>query len=85
MPTDTCFYTVTVTGRDGRSIKMENVFLRGGLVKFIVLPDSLKSSPLFKKVQTMHAKKVEKAGVTRGPGGPKAGKAKSSASIAGRT
>jgi hypothetical protein len=48
---------------------MENVFLRGGLVKFIVLPDSLRSSPLFKKVQTMHAKKVEKTGVTRGPGG----------------
>jgi hypothetical protein len=40
---------------------MENIFLRGGLVKFFVLPDSLKSSPIFKKVQSMHAKKVDSA------------------------
>ena len=61
-------YLVTATARDGRITKMENVFLRGGLVKFIVLPDSLKSSPLFKKVQTMHAKKVEKSGPAGGAG-----------------
>jgi small nuclear ribonucleoprotein D3 len=49
---------VTMTGRDGRVVKMENVFVRGGLVKFIVLPDLLKSAPIFKKVQSMHSKKV---------------------------
>ena len=45
-----------MTGKDGRVVKMENVFLRGGLVKFIVLPELLKSAPIFKKVQTMRSK-----------------------------
>lgn len=53
---------MTMTGRDGRVLKMENVFLRGGHVKFIVLPELLKSAPIFKKVQTMKAKKVEASG-----------------------
>ena len=43
-----------MTSRDGRVIKMENVFLRGSLVKFIVLPDLLKSAPVFKKIQVLH-------------------------------
>jgi hypothetical protein len=43
---------------------MENVYLRGSLVKFIVLPDLLKSAPAFKSVQTMQ-KKLDK---TRAPG-----------------
>lgn len=58
---------VTMTGSDGRLIKMENVYLRGSLVKFIVLPDLLKNAPAFKKVQTMQ-KKLDK---TRVPGAGK--------------
>jgi small nuclear ribonucleoprotein D3 len=69
---------VTVTQRDGRLSKMENVFVRGGLVKFIVLPDSLKSSPLFKKVQTMHAKKVGTT-TTSAPGAKRGGPGKGGA------
>jgi small nuclear ribonucleoprotein D3 len=45
-----------MTGRDGRVTKMENVFLRGGQIKFIVLPEMLKNAPIFKKVMQMRAK-----------------------------
>ena len=55
-----------MTGRDGRVTKMENVFLRGGLVKFIVLPDLLKNAPVFKKLQSM-TKKLDKT-KAGGPG-----------------
>jgi small nuclear ribonucleoprotein D3 len=51
--------TVIMTAKDGRQMKLENVFLRGGQIKFIVLPELLKNSPLLKKVQTLKAKKVE--------------------------
>jgi small nuclear ribonucleoprotein D3 len=42
---------VTMTSRDGRVSRLENVYLRGGNIKFIVLPELLKSAPIFKKVQ----------------------------------
>lgn len=42
---------VTVTARDGRVSKLEHVFLRGGMIKFIVLPDILKNAPIFKVVR----------------------------------
>lgn len=44
---------VTMTAKNGRTQKLENVFLRGGHVKFIVLPEVLKNAPMFKKVQSM--------------------------------
>jgi small nuclear ribonucleoprotein D3 len=47
---------VTMTGRDGRVTKLEQCFLRGGMIKFIVLPDMLKQSPLFKTVEDLKAK-----------------------------
>lgn len=48
-----------MTHRDGRVVKIENVYLRGSLVKFIVLPELLKNAPVFKKVQTIQ-KKLDK-------------------------
>ena len=51
---------VTLTGRDGRITKLEQVYLRGGQIKFIVLPDSLKQSPIFKKVQQISKQKKER-------------------------
>jgi small nuclear ribonucleoprotein D3 len=47
---------VIVTARDGRVSKLEQVFVRGGQIKFIVLPELLKNAPIFKKVQMMKAK-----------------------------
>lgn len=52
-----------MTAKDGRVSRLENVFIRGGNIKFIVLPELLKASPLLKKIQAM--KKPEAA--TRGP------------------
>mmetsp|Transcript_13311 Transcript_13311/g.18261 ORF Transcript_13311/g.18261 Transcript_13311/m.18261 type:complete len:124 (-) Transcript_13311:76-447(-) len=71
---------VTMTGRDGRIVRLENVFLRGGQIKFIVLPDLLKSAPILKKIQSLKAKKMEKEGNVKpgakstgmGPGSKKA-------------
>mmetsp|Transcript_7806 Transcript_7806/g.5855 ORF Transcript_7806/g.5855 Transcript_7806/m.5855 type:complete len:124 (+) Transcript_7806:104-475(+) len=50
---------VVMTSRDGRVSRLENVFLRGGHIKFIVLPDMLKNSPILKKVQTVKSKKEQ--------------------------
>lgn len=48
-----------MTARDGRVVRLDNVFLRGGHIKFIVLPEVLKNATILKKVQTMKAKKVD--------------------------
>lgn len=42
-----------MTARDGRVSRLENVFIRGGQIKFIVLPELLKASPILKKIQAM--------------------------------
>lgn len=47
------------TARDGRVSRLENVFLRGGHIKFIVLPEMLKNSPVLKKVQVAKSKKED--------------------------
>lgn len=52
-------FVVTMTGRDGRVSKLENVFIRGGHIKFIVLPDLLRVSPVLKKIQTLRANKAD--------------------------
>eukprot|EP01039_Chlorochromonas_danica_P002403 gene2403-2635_t len=69
---------VTFTARDGRVSRLENVFIRGGHIKFIVLPELLKASPLLKKIQAMRAKKGEgEARPARSGGmGPNAKKAR---------
>ena len=67
-----------MTARDGRILRLENVFLRGAQIKFIVLPDLLKSASVLKKIQGMKAKRVEadgggkaSAGASGGPAGKK--------------
>src|SRR4051794_36386354 len=39
---------VTVTLRDGRTHTLENVFVRGSQIRFVILPDMLKNAPMFK-------------------------------------
>lgn len=41
---------ITVTYRDGRVAQLENVFLRGSKIRFLILPDMLKNAPMFKRV-----------------------------------
>jgi len=40
---------VTVTGRDGRVVKMDHVYIRGSKVRFLILPDMMKNAPMFKR------------------------------------
>lgn len=42
---------ITVTYRDGRVAQLENVYLRGSKIRFLILPDMLKNAPMFKRVQ----------------------------------
>ena len=43
--------SVTLTQKDGRVTKLQNVYLRGNQIRFVVLPDILKNAPIFKRVQ----------------------------------
>lgn len=42
---------LTVTYRDGRVAQLENVYIRGSKIRFLILPDMLKNAPMFKKIQ----------------------------------
>lgn len=42
---------VTCTARDGRVTKLEQVFIRGSQIRFLILPDMLKNAPMFKRMQ----------------------------------
>jgi small nuclear ribonucleoprotein D3 len=52
---------VTLTGRDGSIATLEQVFIRGGLIRFFILPDILKNAPMFKRIDP-------KVGILRGKG-----------------
>lgn len=67
---------VTMTARDGRVSKLEQVYLRGSHIKMFVLPDVLKNAPVFKPVQKMK-KKDDEAKDSRGSGFKKPKKPKS--------
>ena len=43
--------SVTMTQKDGRVARLQNVYLRGSQIRFVVLPDILKNAPIFKRVQ----------------------------------
>jgi small nuclear ribonucleoprotein D3 len=58
--------TVTVTSRDGKVTVLEQVYLRGAQIRFIIVPDMLKNAPMFKRIkQTATGKGVA---ITRGRG-----------------
>ncbi|CAL1269855.1 unnamed protein product [Larinioides sclopetarius] len=40
---------ITVTYRDGKVGKLENIYIRGSKIRFLILPDMLKNAPMFKK------------------------------------
>uniref|UniRef100_A0A2R5LG02 Small nuclear ribonucleoprotein Sm D3 n=3 Tax=Ornithodoros TaxID=6937 RepID=A0A2R5LG02_9ACAR len=58
--------SITVTYRDGRVAQLENVYIRGSKIRFLILPDMLKNAPMFKKT-----------GSKGGGGGASAGRGKS--------
>ncbi len=41
---------ITCTGRDGRISHLDQVYVRGSQIRFIIVPDMLKNAPLFKRM-----------------------------------
>ena len=41
---------VTLTARDGHTSNLEQCFIRGSKIRFMVLPDMLKNAPMFQRV-----------------------------------
>jgi len=41
---------ITYTARDGRVASLEQVYIRGSKIRFIILPDMLKNAPMFKNL-----------------------------------
>ena len=38
-----------MVSRDGRVAQLENVYIRGSKIRFLILPDMLKNAPMFKR------------------------------------
>lgn len=60
---------VFVTRRDGKQLHFDQVFVRGSQVRFIVIPDMLKNSPMFKRISNQ-AKKGKNALLNKGKNQP---------------
>ncbi|KAL7424261.1 small nuclear ribonucleoprotein Sm D3 [Cryptotrichosporon argae] len=41
---------INVTARDGRVSQLEQVYIRGSMIRFIIVPDLLANAPMFKRV-----------------------------------
>ena len=41
---------VSVTARNGVVTKMDDIYVRGEMIRFIILPNSLKNSPMLKNM-----------------------------------
>eukprot|EP00475_Leptophrys_vorax_P008744 TRINITY_DN15691_c0_g1_i1.p1 TRINITY_DN15691_c0_g1~~TRINITY_DN15691_c0_g1_i1.p1 ORF type:complete len:126 (-),score=23.88 TRINITY_DN15691_c0_g1_i1:157-534(-) len=57
---------VTFTARDGRIARLEHVYLRGSKIRFFVLPDMLRNSPMFKNAVSKGKGKTSGLGIGRG-------------------
>ncbi|KAL2099834.1 hypothetical protein ACEWY4_004228 [Coilia grayii] len=53
---------LTVTYRDGRVSQLEQVYIRGSKIRFLILPDMLKNAPMLKSMKN----KNQAAGAGRG-------------------
>ncbi|KAL6469785.1 hypothetical protein MHYP_G00209040 [Metynnis hypsauchen] len=53
---------ITVTYRDGRVSQLEQVYIRGSKIRFLILPDMLKNAPMLKSMKN----KNQGAGAGRG-------------------
>lgn len=59
---------VVRTARNGQVSKLPSVYLRGGSIRFIALPDLLKNAPVFKKVISMKKKDEAERSAAMGAG-----------------
>eukprot|EP01087_Luapelamoeba_hula_P003011 TRINITY_DN12842_c0_g1_i1.p1 TRINITY_DN12842_c0_g1~~TRINITY_DN12842_c0_g1_i1.p1 ORF type:complete len:144 (-),score=30.32 TRINITY_DN12842_c0_g1_i1:269-700(-) len=44
--------SITYTARDGRVSVLEQVYIRGSKIRFLILPDMLKKAPMFRNMET---------------------------------
>jgi small nuclear ribonucleoprotein D3 len=56
---------VNITSRDGKLYNLDQVYLRGGQIRFIIIPDMLKNAPMFKKIKNQ-TKAAKQAMIARG-------------------
>lgn len=61
------------TSRTGQISKLSSMYLRGSSIRFIVLPNLLKTAPVFQKV-ALQKRKMEAAAAAAHKGGPPAAK-----------
>ncbi|EOQ99837.1 hypothetical protein E3P92_02032 [Wallemia ichthyophaga] len=72
---------ITVTARDGRVSQLDQVYIRGSMIKFVVVPDMLQNAPMFKRIGPNAMKgrgigtargraTIMRANARRGRGGP---------------
>eukprot|EP00891_Asterochloris_glomerata_P007859 jgi/Astpho2/7859/fgenesh1_pm.00117_%23_25_t len=54
---------VTATAKDGRISHLEHIFVRGSRVRMVVIPDMLKNSPMFKRIDPKNKMKNVPMGV----------------------
>ena len=66
--------SVTVTYRDGRVAQLENMYIRGSKIRFMILPDMLKNAPMLKN---MGGRGGGRGGAARGKSSILAGQARS--------
>lgn len=64
---------VTSTARDGRVSHLDHVFVRGGRVRLLIVPDVLKHSPMFKRIADLSSsgkaeRRAKAAAADRGGG-----------------
>ena len=57
---------IACTARDGRVTHLDQIYVRGSQIRFIVVPDMLKNAPMFKR---MNEKTKPFAAGSRGRGG----------------
>uniref|UniRef100_A0A667Z4R0 Small nuclear ribonucleoprotein D3 polypeptide n=1 Tax=Myripristis murdjan TaxID=586833 RepID=A0A667Z4R0_9TELE len=50
-PSKTTMSNITVTYRDGRVAQLEQVYIRGSKIRFLILPDMLKNAPMLKSMK----------------------------------
>ncbi|CAO1613877.1 unnamed protein product [Parajaminaea phylloscopi] len=56
---------VVLTARDGKQSHLDSVYIRGSMIRFIVVPDMLQQAPMFKRVGP-NAMKGRGIGAARG-------------------
>ena len=56
---------ITVTARDGKQSHLDSVYVRGNMIRFMVVPDMLQQAPMFKRVGP-NAMKGRGIGAARG-------------------